>query len=273
MCRVVKSVFALVCLSVLLLPAPLLAETLSIPGTGDGTAVLSALGAAFTLKYPEIKVEIPESTHKNGGIKGSGGGIKAAATGRAVLARVARGIKAKEEHYGLSYKAFAKVPAVFFTTPDVPIEYLSSAQICDIYSGKIRNWNEVGGPDLAIRVVRREEGDSTLSVLRKSFPGFDRIKITPKAETATTTPMIFRLMTRENRAIGFGPYDEAKNSNLHIVKIDGRSPTFSGYPSVTTLGLVYQEQGLTAAAKKFIEFATSSAANLPIIAAGGIPAN
>jgi hypothetical protein len=80
-------------------------------------------------------------------------------------------------------------------------------------------------------------------------------------------------MKKEDRAIGFGPYDVAKNSDVQILKIDGRDPTFSGYPSVTTLAFVFQEKNLTAAAKKFLSYVTSNSANLPIIAAGGIPIN
>lgn len=262
----VKSFCVLTCLSVLLLPTGLRAETLSIPGTGDGTAVLRALGAAFSLQNPDIQVEVPKST-------GSSGGIKSAGSGEAVLARVARGIKAKEEHYGLSIQPFAKIPAVFFTTSDIPIEYLSSQQICDIYSGKIDNWKQVGGPDAAIRVIRREEGDSTLSVLQKSFPGFAQIKITDRALTAYKTPEIFSLMRQKNQAIGFGPYDVARNSAVRIIKVDGRDPSFAGYPSFTTLSLVFQQKNLTPAAKKFLQFAASPAASLPIIAGGGVPLN
>jgi phosphate transport system substrate-binding protein len=254
------------CLILLLLPTPLLAETLTIPGTGDGTAILRALAAAFHMQNPGLQIEIPDSI-------GSSGGIKVAGKGEAVLARVARKLNAKEQSIGLSYRAFAKVPAVFFITKDIPIEYLSSAQICDIYRGKINNWQQVGGPDLPIRVVRREEGDSTLSVLRQSFPGFAQIEITAGALTATKTPEMFNLMTKENQAIGFGPYDLAENSPVRIVKVDGRGPTFSDYPSVTTLAFVYLEPGLTASARKFLDFATSTSANLPIIAAGGIPIN
>jgi len=254
------------CLLTLLFPANLLAETLSIPGTGDGTAVLRALSATFSMQNPEVKVEVPKSI-------GSSGGVKAAGTGEAVLARVARGIKTKEQKYGLSYSPYAKVPAVFFTSKDVPIEYLSAQQICDIFSGKITNWQQVGGPDTKIHVIRREEGDSTLSVLTKSFPGFDKIQLIASALTAYSTPETFSLMHKQQNAIGFGPYDVAKNSEVQIIKVDGRDPTFSGYPSVTTLGLVYQEKNLTPTARKFLEFATSSASNLPIIVAGGIPLN
>ncbi len=259
----IKSGSVILSLLLLLLPAPLLAEILTIPGTGDGTSVLSALAAAFNKQNPDIQVEFPKSI-------GSSGGVEAAGKGEAVLARVARNIKPDEEKYGLSYQPFAKVPAVFFTTNDLKVNHLSSQQICAIYSGAISNWKEIGGPDLPIRVVRREDGDSTLKVLRKSIPGFDQVKITDNALMAKKTPELFAIMSAENHAIGFGPYDLAKNSGMQIVSIDGRAPSFPGYPSFTTLAFVYQKKNLTPAAKKFIDFATSSAANLPISVSGGV---
>lgn len=268
-----KLICSLACLIVLLCPASLLAETLSIPGTGDGTAVLKAVAAAFEMQNPGVSIEVPKSTTENGGIKGSGGGVKAAGTGVAIIARVARGIKAKEEKYGLTYTPFAKVPATFFTSVSNPVEYLSAEQVCDIFSGKIVNWKEVGGPDKAIQVIRREDGDSTLSVLTKSFPGFDKISITDAALTANKTPELFAMMAKHDNAIGFGPYDVAKNAKVRIIKVNGREPTFPGYPSVTTLGFVYQEKNLTPTAKNFLAFALSTKANLPIIVAGGIPEN
>ncbi len=260
----IKNYAVLICLITLLLPTSLLAETLTIPGTGDGVSVLSAVAAAFTRQNPGNVVNVPESI-------GSSGGIKAAGKGDAVLARVARGLKQKEDQYGLTYRPFATVPAVFFTSMDIPIDYLSSQQICDIYSGKINNWEQVGGPDLPIMVIRREESDSTLAVLRASFPGFDQVKIADNAMLANSTPEIFSMINQKNHAIGFGPYDVAKNSPVRIIKVDGRAPTFSDYPSVTILAFVYQKKKLTPIATKFLEFATSKEANLAIIVAGGIP--
>lgn len=122
-------------------------------------------------------------------------------------------------------------------------------------------------------MIRREESDSTLSVLKKSFPGFDKLKITDRAQTALSTPITFILMNKHGNAIRFGPYDVTKNSDVQIIKVDGRDPIFSGYPSVTTLAFVYREKNLTPIARKFIDFATSMKASLPIIVTGGLPLN
>ena len=64
---------------------------------------------------------------------------------------------------------------------------LTSAQLAAVYAGKITNWKDVGGADMRIRVVRREEQDSTLLVLRQSMPGWKDLALTDKSKTAVTT--------------------------------------------------------------------------------------
>ena len=45
------------------------AEKLAVVGTGDGTEILKAVGAAFTSENPEITIDVPSSIHSAGGIR------------------------------------------------------------------------------------------------------------------------------------------------------------------------------------------------------------
>lgn len=241
---------------------PAMAETLTIVGTGDGVNVLKNIGMAFTAQNPGVTVEVPKSI-------GSGGGVKAVGKGEYPLGRVARGIKDKEKHFGLSYKPYAKIPVVFFVNKSVSATDVSAQQIVDIYTGKITKWDEVGGGSGKIRVVRREDGDSSLKVLKKSFPGFKDLNITKKSKTALKTPEMVSLITQKAGTIGFGPLDVAMASGLNILNVDGREPSSSLYPAVGIMGLIYKEENYTGTVKKFIDFATSGAASAAIVEAGG----
>ena len=48
-----------------------------------------------------------------------------------------------------------------------PVSNLSQEQIRGIYSGKIRNWKEVGGPDIPIKPFQRNEGSGSQTMLQK----------------------------------------------------------------------------------------------------------
>ena len=49
---------------------------------------------------------------------------------------------------------------------DNPVTSLSFEQLSDIHTGKIKNWSEVGGPDLQIRVVTSHSGSATREVFQ-----------------------------------------------------------------------------------------------------------
>lgn len=240
------------------------AEEITIVGTGDGMSILKSMGAAFNEANPDVVINIPASI-------GSGGGVKAVGADKYALGRVARQIKAKEEHYGLNYRPFAKIPVVFFVNESAGVRSLSAQQIADIYSGKITNWSEVGGKNLKIRVVRREDGDSSLSVLRKTFPGFKDLVITTRAKEALTTTENFAVVEQKAGAIGFGPYSGAMNASVNILGVDGKSATDPDYPSFGVVALIFKEPSNTGNVAKFIAFATSPAAHDAITGANGIP--
>ena len=50
---------------------------------------------------------------------------------------------------------------------DNPVTALTWQQLKDIHTGKVKNWQEVGGADLPIRVVTSHEGSATRAVFQK----------------------------------------------------------------------------------------------------------
>lgn len=249
--------------SFVLLSLPVFAEEVAIPGTGDGVDILTSIANAFT-QETKIEVRVPKSI-------GSGGAIKAVGTGKAILGRVARGIKDDEKNYGLEYKAIFAVPTVIFVNNSVTITNLTEQQVLDIFSGKITNWKDVGGSDVPIVVIRREDTDSSLDNLKQTFPGFKDIVF---AETSTlaekTFIMVAQIVNRPD-SIGFGPLDVAIANNIKPLSIDGRKPTDADYPYYGTIGLIYKPVNLDTVSKQFLDFASSEAVHDVIIKAGGRP--
>jgi phosphate transport system substrate-binding protein len=255
-------VFTVICLVGLV--SVVSAEEITIVGTGAGVVILKALGDAFSRENPGVIITIPESI-------GTGGGIKAVGRDEYLLGRVARDIQEKEKPYGLTYVPYAKEPIVFFTNKSVTVKDLSTQQILDIYSGKLSNWKEVGGSDGNIRVVRRQEGDSSLDTLLKLFPGFKDITVTAKAKTTFSDPETEQTVLNTANVIAYGSYPNVKVMDVNILTIDGKSATEADYPYIGTLGFVYKAANYTGNIKKFVEFATSEAARQIIKEAGGLP--
>ena len=246
-----------------LISVPAAAEEITIVGTGSGAEILEELGKAFAKSSPGVTIAIPKSV-------GSGGAIKAAGTDAALIGRVARGINEKEKSYGLTYLPLAKMPIVIMTNKGVGVKNLSPQQICDIYSGKITNWKEVGGQEGAVRVIRREDGDSSLDVLLKTLPGFKGITTTSKSKTTLSDPETIELAEKTPGAVAYGTYPNAKISKVNVITIGGKSPASSTYPYVGELALVFKGKNKSGNIAKFIEFATSSDAHEVIKGAGGL---
>src|SRR5882757_1082180 len=72
-------------------------RNLEIVGTGDGIDLLRAVGTSFMEQDKTIRIDVPPSI-------GSGGGIAAVGSGKAVLGRVARQLSDAEVASGIVYK-------------------------------------------------------------------------------------------------------------------------------------------------------------------------
>ncbi len=260
--RIVSVILAVVCLVGFVSTA--LAEEITIVGTGSGMVILNAIGEAFSQHNPGMTINVPDSI-------GSGGGIKAVGKDKYVLGRVARDIKENEKSYGLNLVPVAKIPIVFFVNKSVTVHNLSIQQVLDIYKGTIANWKEVGGDDAKIRVVRREEDDSSLEVLKKSFPGFKDITVTSRSKMTLSDSETVTTIEKTTGAIAYGAYANASHADVNILKIDGKNATAPDYPYVGMLALIFKEKNYNGNIKIFVEFATSEAADEAIKEVGGTP--
>lgn len=240
------------------------AGELSVVGTGDGIDVLRALGVAFMSEHPQTSVLVPPSI-------GSGGGLAAVGSNKEVLARVARPLSEAERANGLIEIPAFRLPSAIFVNKSAAVSTLTAAQLADIYSGKVTNWSQVGGADRRIKVVRREDNDSTLLVLRQSMPGWKDLALTEKSKMATTTQDAINTVRAVEGAIGFGPYTTSLEPDVVVVKIDGRFPTDRDYPSAVTVSFVHKNSTVTQDARTFIAYVKSDKARRLLKGMGGVP--
>ena len=133
----------------------------SIVNIGSDTIVNLALAWAerYQGPHPEISISV------TGG--GSGTGIASLINKTADIANASRQIKDEEienaEKNGVEPVEFviARDAIAVIVHPDNPITQLTVQQVSDIYSGKINNWEEVGGEDRPIVRLSRETNSGT----------------------------------------------------------------------------------------------------------------
>ena len=246
-------IFALLAIAFIVLSgSPARSEHLVIDGTGDSQAVLRKLAALFEEKNQGVTVEVPNSI-------GSGGGIKAISRHEIELARTARPLKKKERNEDLTEILFARSPVVFVASPGSVVNTVSTQQILDIFSGKIKNWQELGGPDHKIYPVDREQGDSSRKILSKYMPGFKEIQSVGKV--FYTTPETAEAIGLHAFTFGFVPLSVALEHKLHILSLNRQVATMknvkSGTYTLLTPFFLIQSKQSGPLARRFVEFVFS----------------
>lgn len=240
------------------------ARDLVVVGTGDGLDILRAVSEAYRQKNPQINVKIPASI-------GSGGAIAAVGSNREILGRVARPLTASELASGIHYHPVFSVPSAFAVHPDVPVRALTADQLRAIFSGEITSWKQVGGPDMRIRVVRREDADSSVQTFRATLPEFQEIRFTERSKLALTTQEAIDSIKENPGAIGFASYSMHLARDLGVIRVNGMAPRDKDYPAKVVLALIYKPDRIDADIRRYIDFISGEAARQVILEFGARP--
>lgn len=91
---------------------------------------------------------------------GSGTGIQMLLKGELAFSQSSRELKPEEKQQNLKEITIGIDGIVFAVNPNLNIPGLTVDQVKGIYTGKITNWNQVGGPDLKITPYSRRKEDS-----------------------------------------------------------------------------------------------------------------
>ena len=151
------------------LSAAVLTLTLCACSSGSSTSSITVAGSTTCLPIAEIAAEgFKEETGIDVLVSGLGSsaGIEAVSAGTADIASSSRGLNADELDLGLTPIVIAHDGIAVIVNDDNPVDNLSTEQLRDIYAGKITNWKEVGGEDLRIQVINRDEASGTREAFR-----------------------------------------------------------------------------------------------------------
>ncbi len=150
------------------------------------------------------------------------------------------------------------------TNPDVKVKNLSRKQIQDIFSGKVSNWSQVGGPDLKIVVVNRTRGSGTRVVFEKTVIAPE--KVTEGGLTEDATGTVVSVLKQTPGAISYAAFSGIKDQPVTAVSIDGVEPTEANVITGKYIFWSYEHMftngPATGEVKKFIDFVTNNDALL-----------
>ena len=217
-------------------------KTLFILALAAATSV-SALAGNITVKGSDTLVilaqkwaEVYMGQHADVKIQVSGGGsgigfaalqnqttdlcdasrkIKAAEIQKCIVAFNARPTEYKVALDGLSV----------YVNPENSLKELTLDQVGAIFTGKIKNWKEVGGPDAPITVYSRENSSGTYEFFKEHvLKGHD---FAASAQTMPGTAAIVQAVMKDKNGIGYGGAAYGGGSKLLAIKKTDASPAIA----------------------------------------------
>lgn len=216
---------------------------------------------------------------------GSGVGLSALINGLTDIANSSRPIKPSEvEKLKARYGTLgveipcAKDGLSVYLNKSNPVKVLTIQQIGLIFSGKITNWEKVGGPDAKIQLYGRESSSGTFEFFKEQVVKAD---FSPTCQTLPGTAAIVNAVKKDKYGIGYGGAAYAQGVQDCAVKKDVNSPAVlptaitiknHSYP-ITRYLYMYLRSKPTGEKKEFIDWVLSPEGQGLIAGVGYYPLN
>jgi len=219
-------------LSLLVWAAALLPVMACSSGTREGITVAGStsvepfaerLAELYMPKHPGAKISV------QGG--GSSAGIKAVQSGICQIGMSSRELKPEEQ--GLTVIIIAHDAIALIVNAGNPVRGVTLQQARDIFSGRIRNWRQLGGPNKPITVITREEGSGTRASFEEKVMVAGMAKDSAgKVEPATFAPdalvqdsngAVREIVASDAAAIGYISFGLIDN-RVHALALNGVQP-------------------------------------------------
>ncbi len=191
--------------------------------TACATGTIQATGS--TALQPLVKAVATDYQKKCSGANitigggGSGTGLKNAQDGSSAVGD--SDIFADKTKYPdlVDNQVAVVVFSVVINSKVTGVTNLTSAQLKDIYSGKTKNWKDLGGPSLPIVPVSRPAGSGTRVTFETYvLNGKESVSGNPVANSSGD---VSNTVGQTDGAVSYIASDFAKKNNLTMVKLDG----------------------------------------------------
>jgi len=195
------------------------------PITIKGSDTMVILGQrwaeAYMAAHPGTVIQV------TGG--GSGTGVAALINGTTDIAQSSRSMK-DEEKAQIQAKSgqppveilVARDGLAVYVHESSPVREFSLGQLRDLYTGKITNWKQVGGPDASITLYGRENNSGTYVYFKEHV--LDEADFAAAVQTLPGTAAVVNAVAQDPRGIGYGGAAYAKGVKEVAIKADDAGP-------------------------------------------------
>ena len=197
------------------------AGNITVKGSDTMVVLAQKWAEAYMAKNPGTKIQV------TGG--GSGVGIAALQNKTTDICNSSRKIRAAE--ISTCVQSFGKRPTEYkaamdglsvYVNESNPIKEISLDQLELVFTGKIRNWKDLGGSDAPITVYSRENSSGTYEFFKEHvLKGKDFVA---SAQTMPGTAALLQAVAKDKGGIGYGGAAYGQGAKALKVKKDADSP-------------------------------------------------
>ena len=221
---------------------------ITVAGSTSVEPFAELLAEEYMLQHPKSRIYV------QGG--GSTAGIEAVRTRAAQIGMSSRSLITEEKD--LYAVTIAKDAIAIIIHPKNPVQDLSLDKVRQVFSGKIRNWKELGGYPHPIVLVTREEGSGTREAFQKLAMGKEEISL--EALVQDSNGAIRQVVSSDQNAIGYISLGLI-NEKVRPLKISNVEPSLNNiekgrYTLVRPFLFVFDGEPI-GEAKSFLEFVMS----------------
>ena len=243
-----------------------LSGSVSTNGSTSMDKVIGILSEQFMNDNPDVTVTYDAT--------GSGTGIEAVANGTCDIGLASRPLKEEEKAKGLSQTTIALDGIAIIVNENCPVEDPSVEQIASVFTGKINDWEELGGNG-EIVCIGREAGSGTRDGFESMTKTTDKCAL--KQELTSTGAVITAVQNNQN-AIGYASLAAAEGqAGIKILAVGGvpcsaDNITNGSYAIQRPFNLITRDDGTwSEAAQAFFDYMVSAEAAQLITEAGAVP--
>ena len=239
---------------------PLLLVIPLVSGCQREKAGITVAGSTSVEPFAGLLAEEYMSRHPHSHIYVQGGGstagIEAVRTHAAHIGMSSRSLLPDEK--ALYAITIAKDAIAIIVNPKNPIHDLSLDQVRQVFSGKIKDWGELGASPHPIVLVSREEGSGTRESFQKFVMGQEEISLESLVQDSNGA--IRQVVSNDPHAIGYISLGLV-NNQVRALRISGIEPTVTNiernkYTLVRPFLFVFNSEP-AGEAKSFLEFVLS----------------
>ncbi|EDX83932.1 hypothetical protein S7335_1629 [Synechococcus sp. PCC 7335] len=200
-------------------PSQSVIKTFKIGGSLEAYEILEELAEGYSKTVGDVEADFAPQSQTSAGLQG----VK---DGALDISALSHQLTKAEESEGVKYVPLIEVPLVLVAHESLTgVSNLSTDQLRAIYSGQIRNWKEVGGPDASIALFDFAEDENEKQVLRQAYLG-ETLEIASEAIFFADDDYLVEGVATTNFSIAAVPLSkELSQLPLRILRLDGVGPS------------------------------------------------